>query len=227
MDARNDPELERDLSRFLPTTARLVLHAGLDAAYRDAGRHFDPEAGSNMQLFGFTIFTFVVYQLRLAIEADPSLGLTVVNGAGGAFRLQAGPFLIGPYACGNRSPDDPWSQFPSNDKGAGWLAEINSGQMDLFAAPGDPHVGIVLGHYGNPEGGLEAVFLKQPIAQSGGRISRWGYVEPIYEIGSGGAEIAPEAPLPPVLPGPATVVRPKVLPFKKKPAVQDGETEGA
>lgn len=225
MDSRNDPRLAQDLLTHLPPAARQMLHAAIDAAYRDAGKHFDPDAGADMQLFGFTIFKFVAHQIRKAVDADPTLGITVIGSSTGAFRLQVGPFVVAPYACGYRTTDDPWEQFPSNDKGAGLLAETNSGQIEIFPQFDESPTAIVIGHYGHPDSGLAAIYLKKPTAQTNGRISRWGYVEPVYQMGSG-TSAAPEAPRSPVLPGPAKVVRPTVLPFKRKPA-QDTETERA
>lgn len=225
---RNDAHLRELLCIHLPSATRQALHAAIDVAYRDAGKHFDPEAGSDMQHFGFSVFKFVAYQIRKAVEADPALGLSVIGSSTGAFRLRVGPFVLVPYACGYRNPDDPWTEFPGNDRGAGLLAEINGGQLDLFGESDDvAPTAMVLGHYGNPESGVEAIFLKKPTAQTHGRISEWGYVEPMYQMGFDSATEAPrETPRSPVLPGPAKVTRPRVLPFKKNPAA-DSETEGA
>ncbi|WP_310568611.1 hypothetical protein [Gemmatimonas sp.] len=223
----------------MPAHVRGVLVQALDVAYRDAGRLFDLEAGADLQWFGFTVFKFVAHQIRRVLDQDSTLGLTVVGGTTGAFRLQAGSFIVAPYACGRRIPDNPWTAFPSNNNGAGMLADINCGQIELFSGEveGD-QVAIVLGHYGSPETGLEAVFLKKPVAQTGGQISRWGYIEPIFKLGGSGTAtvlLTPTAPVGQeggasvrraVLPGPTSVGRPTMLPFKRKPA-QQSENEGA
>ena len=226
MDPRNDTQLQQDLLTHLPLATRQALYTAADAAYQDAGRQFDPDIGADMQLFGFTLFKYIGHQIRTAAEADPSLGISILGSSTGAFRFKAGPFVVAPYSCGHQAPRDPWTEFPGNDKGAGLLSEINTGQLEIFREFDVAPVAIVLGHYGNPDGGLEALFLKMPMAHTHGRISRWGYVEPLYQIG--GTRVAParEATRSPVLPGPAQVTRLTVLPFKKKPA-QDSETEGA
>lgn len=235
----HDPVLAGELVHAVPANVRRALVQALDAAYRDAGRHFDLEAGADMQWFGFTVFKFVAHQIRRLVDLDPTLGLAVLGGTSGAFRLQAGSFIVAPYSCGRRIPDDPWTAFPTNNNGAGLLADMNCGQGDLFLGEADgDQVAMILGHYGSPETGLEAVFFKKPVAQTGGQISRWGYVEPIFTLGGSGTgtvTLTPTAPAGPtsgtstrgtVLPGPTPVVRPTVLPFKRKPA-QQSDTEGA
>lgn len=235
MDTSSDTALQHDLAQHLPPRTRRVLHAAVDRAYADAGQRWSPDAGCNAMWFGFTTFTFVAHRIREAADADPTLGVTVLGGASGAFRLKAGPYLIAPYGCGFSRPEDPRTHFPNNDKGAGLLADINLDQLEIFPQFETAPTALVLAHYGNYERGLEALYLKEPRGATQGRIDRWGYIEPIYEAGSGDARVVPTVgpsggppagPRPAVLPGPATVVRPTVLPFKKKPA-QDTGAEGA
>ena len=109
MDPRNDEQVRRDLLTHVPLTVRRVLCGALDAAYRDAGARFDPDVGSDMQLFGFTVYKFAVFRLKVAIDADPTLGIAPLGGGSGAFRLAAGPLVLSPYSCGNRAPADPWA----------------------------------------------------------------------------------------------------------------------
>lgn len=223
MAPSNDKQLASDLAVLLPPTVRQMLISAIDAAYRNAGSRFDPDVGCNSQWFGFTVFQFVAHEIAQALEAASSVDVVVIGSATGAFRLRVGPFVIAPYRCGVWMPDDPWKAFPSNHNGAGLLVDLNSGQLEMFAGSDDDQVGIVLGHYGNPESGLEAVYLKKPIAKTNGQISEWEYVEELFRI-DGNTLTAPAAA--PVLPPPATVVRPTVLPFKRKP--QEGaEGEGA
>lgn len=225
MTSPNDPQLQQDLAAYMPPATRQALQQALNAAYRDAGKHFDIEAGSDPQLFGFMVFKFVAHQIRKVVDADPTLDIEVVGSSTGAFRLRVGPFIVAPYACGRCAPSDPWLEFPGNHNGAGLLVDVNAGQLEIFAGYGDDQTGIVLGHYGNWDTGLEAIFLKKPISKANGQISEWGYVEEIFRIGSNGATApAPTSPPAPLLPQPAAVVRPKVLPFKRKP--QQGTDSG-
>ncbi len=231
MDSTETASMRENLAQHLSTPARQILYAAVDQAYADAGKLWRPEAGCTLMWYGLTTWTFVTHRIREAAEADPSLGIEILGGMSGAFRMKIGPYLIAPYGCGYRKPEDPRQHFPNNDKGAGLLAEINLDQLDFFPQFSSAPTALVLAHYGNHEGGLEALYLKEPRGVSMGRIDRWGYVEPLYEIGSGAARVVPAAdsdgasPLP-VLPGPVKVVRPTVLPFRKKPAAQEG-TEGA
>lgn len=222
----NDEHLQHDLATLLPPATRAVLLGAMDVAYRDAGKRFDPDAGCDAQWFGFTIFKFVSAQIGKALECDPSIDLAVIGSGTGAFRLRVGHFVIAPYRCGTWGTEDPWTTFPSNQNGAGILVDLNSGQIEMFAGYGDDQTGIVLGHYGNWDTGLEAVYLKKPISKSNGQISEWEYVEEIFRLGGGALPAPVEPPRTPVLPPPATVVRPKVLPFKRK-AQHGTEGEGA
>lgn len=231
MDGSQTTSMQESLAEHLSPQARLALHAAVDRAYADAGQAWRPEAGCNLMWYGLTTWTFVTHRIREAADADPSLGIEVLGGMSGAFRMKIGPFMIAPYGCGYRKPEDPRQHFPNNDKGAGLLAEINLDQLDFFPRFTSAPTALVLAHYGNHESGLEALYLKEPRGVSQGRIDRWGYVEPLYEIGSGESRVVPgvaadvASPMP-ILPGPVKVARPTVLPFRKKPAAQDG-TDGA
>jgi len=233
MNGTQDTRMQQDLAHHLPPQTRQVLHAAADRAYADAGARWSPEVGTNPMWYGMTTWTFVTHRIREAADADPSLGIEVLGGMSGAFRFKVGPYLIAPYGCGYRKPDDPRQHFPNNDKGAGLLAEINLDQFDFFPRFDALPIALVLAHYGNYDSGLEALYLKEPRGVSQGRIDLWGYVEPLYEMGSSDARVLPTttvpaaAPRQAVLPGPAKVVRPTVLPFKQRPAAQDRGSEGA
>lgn len=225
MPTANDEELKADLVEYLSPPARAAVVAAVDAAYADAGKQFDPGSGGDMQLFGFTVFKYVSHRIRLVADKDPTMGITILGNATGAFRFKVGPFIVAPYSCGYRKPTDPWAEFPGNDRGAGFLSEINIGQFEIFPEFETSPVALVLGHYGNPDGGLEALFVKKPVAQTQGRISRWGYVEPLYQIGNRMTG-DPERGRDQVLPGPTKITRPTILPFKKKHVEEKG-SEGA
>lgn len=226
MPHSNDEQLQHDLAIALPPATRQVLVRALDVAYRDAGQCFNLEAGCDAQWFGFTIFKFVAHQIAKALTEDPSLDIEVIGSGTGAFRLRVGAFVIAPYRCGPLRPQDPWQEFPSNHNGAGLLVDLNSGQIEMFAGFDDDQIGLVLGHYGNWDTGLAAVYLKKPISKTNGQISEWAYVEEVFRLGGDALPAPAEAPRTPVLPPPATVVRPKVLPFKRKP-LEGAEGEGA
>ena len=222
MDEFEQEKLKQELTKhFLPAAREVVLQA-MDAAYRNVGAMWNPESGCDMQWFGFTVWKFAVHEIRKAIEADASVGISVLGSGVGAFRLSVGPLVISPYSCGYRAPVDAWASFPNNDKGAGLLSDINSGQTEfvplLPVLPADL-TALVLAHYGNYEDGLEALFVKCPIESSNGRITRWGYIEELWRVGSAQRTTPVQA----VLPGPAKIERPGVLPFKKSIPKPDTE----
>lgn len=212
-----------DLGSYLLPPAREAFQISLDRAYRDAGSRFDATVGCDAQWFGWNVWKFAEHQLK-KILPDQTLGLRDAS-EGGQFRIGFGPFVMATYACGHSMPDDPWKEFPNNDKGAGFLSDINTGQWSLridgFAE--QPGVAIVLAHYGNQENGLEALYIKRPCAQTAGRISEWSYVEELWRIGGhSGGSTAPR-PTEPLLPGPVKIGTP-TLPFRRPIKKSDTDT---
>lgn len=211
-----------DLRAYLPASTREEFRLALDTAYLDTGSRFEPNVGSDAQWFGYSVWKFGEYRLKQILEND-KLPIRDAS-SGGQFRIGFGPFVMAAYPCGHSVPDDPWKEFPNNDKGAGFLSDINTGQFSLkidgFSER--PGVAIVLAHYGNHDTGLEALYLKIPCAQTAGRISRWSYVEELWRIG--GTAGGTSRPTSPVLPGPAKIETPQ-LPFRKP--IKKTDTESA
>jgi hypothetical protein len=211
-------DVQAELNRFLAPDTRCAIVAAMDTAYRNAGSRYDPTVGSDPQLQGFTIYKFGMKELSRVV-ADPAYGIRNAS-SGGQFRLGFGPFLMTPYGCGHSAPDDPWKHFPNNDQGAGMLSDINTGQLSLGDGFGDEALmAVVLAHYGNPDAGLEALYLKVPMDKENGRISAWSYVEPLWRIG--GEATRPSSS--PDLPRPV-VVAPPVLTLKKPITKPDADT---
>jgi len=220
MESEQAVKLAQDLKLHFPESARLAVRMAMHTAYRDAGRMWDLTAGCDMQWFGFTVWKFAVHQIRSVIERDPNLGIRVVPSGVGAFRVALGPMVMSPYGCGYSVPSDPWTQFPNNDKGAGLLSDVNMYQLDIFPdIPGSP-TALVLAHYGNPERGLEALYVKMPTESSNGRITRSGYVEEIAAIGERTYDVEPSFKET-KFPAAAKIERPVTLPFRK-PVTQEG-----
>jgi hypothetical protein len=211
-----------DLDRYLLPSAREAFRTAIDEAYRDTGSRFDPVAGCDAQWFGWTVWKFGEHQLKETLR-DDRLGLRDAS-AGGQFRIGFGPFVMASYACGHAMPEDPWKEFPNNDRGAGFLSDINTGQWSLSIDGFDEHPGvaIVLAHYGNHENGLEGLYIKMPCAQAAGRISEWGYIEELWRIDRS-TGYAPGRPKGPVLPGPVKIGTP-ALPFRKPIKKSDTDT---
>jgi hypothetical protein len=207
----NDP-MRDDLRAYLPASAREEFRRAIDRAYQDTGSRFEPNVGSDAQWFGYSVWKFGEYRLKQALASD-KLPIRDAS-SGGQFRIGFGPFVMAAYPCGHTVPEDPWKEFPNNDKGAGFLSDINTGQFSLKIDGFEerPAVATVLAHYGNHETGLEALYLKVPCAQTAGRISRWSYVEELWRIG--GSAVSTPPPRRPILPGPARIEKPQ-LPFRK------------
>ncbi|HZS57709.1 MAG TPA: hypothetical protein VFA43_00465 [Gemmatimonadaceae bacterium] len=189
-------ELRQQLADNLALAARTRMVEAMATAYKDTASRFDATIGSDAQWFGFSVWKCGVYRLSQT-AADGSMGVRVEI-ANGQLRLAFGPFIMSPYSCGLMAPDDPWSHFPTNDKGAGFLSDVNTGQLSFAlsgvetAAP----IALVLGHYGNHDSGLEALYLKVPSDQRGGQICEWSYIEPLWRADSGMSPASADFPRP-------------------------------
>jgi len=173
--------LPEEMSVHFSDACRDALVEALRITYQHASAPWDDSIGYDMQLFRFMLYKLGMHQLKLL--CDRGVGLFIHSPAP-LFRLGVGPFQLASYACGYRGDDDIWTSFPNNDQGAPNLSDIN--QLTLFGENAEPSgdarpAAIVLAHFGNPEIGLEAVYLAVPAAKENDRISRWSHAELLWK----------------------------------------------
>jgi len=169
---------------FFESFADPVVSAFTDAlrrAYDTACEKHEPRRGSNEQTFGFDIYHFGAFELEQ--EAERVVDIAVEAGRP-YFRLRVGEFTVACHRVGRSAAQDITQCFPTNDGAAPALIE-----RQLWLPGMEPRVdearNLVLAHLGNPEMGLEAVYLCIPSREEKGRIADWGYTHPIWTIGDG------------------------------------------
>lgn len=178
-----------------PHCDRLV--GALLAAYTTACDNWKPDEGSISQTFGYDAWAFGNFRLR-ELADDATLGF-VPEIHEGRFTLRKDGLFLSSYKAGSSRDADIWRSFPKNQHAAPQLARNNS-QLDIFL-DGDPSpdapVDLVLAHLGNPERGLEAVYLCVPTAVENERISEWGFAQRLWRRGDSGLAERPVSPVAP------------------------------
>lgn len=202
-------------SAFSPAV-RDRLVSGLAAAYATAEAHFEADRGNNTKTFGFELYHCAVHELSRS--ASESGGLLSVSRAHPFFRLRVGAYEIACHKVGNSATQSIWSAFPGNTGAAPALVHE---QPFLFSEM-EPTVAfpekLVLAHLGNPEDGLEAVYLCAPAETEKKRISRWAYAECLWSATSASVPATPTVVARPV---PAEVLEEPVVSLKQDEATRD------
>lgn len=178
-------------SKFQETFSDEVTRAMVDAlaaAYDRACDLHEPEWGCDEQSFGFLVYKFAVHALceEFANEHDN----TEVTNRLPAFRLRAGEYQLACHKVGHRAGDDIHSCFPGNDNAAPRMVE---GQLWLDGVDRDAGTTnlerarkLILAHLGNPEDGLQAVYLCFPRRTGNdGKISEWAYSHLVWKADEG------------------------------------------
>lgn len=202
-------------SAFSPSVRDLLVSA-LGEAYTTAEVHFEAKRGNNTKTFGFELYHCAVHEL--SESAEGSGGLVCVSRSHPVFRLRVGAYEIACHKVGNSATQDIWSAFPGNKGAAPALVDE---QPFLFSEM-EPSVAfpekLVLAHLGNPEDGLEAVYLCAPAETEKKRISRWAYAECLWSRTSSSVSATPTAVAQPV---PAETLEEPVVRLKQDEATRD------
>jgi len=185
----------------------------LQRAYETACEKHDPSRGSNEQTFGFDLYHFAAHELER--EAERLGGVIEVEAGRPYFRLRVGQFRLACHRVGRSSAQDIAQCFPTNDGAARALIE-----RQLWLPGMEPRVdlarNLVLAHLGNPEMGLEALYLCIPSREEKDKIAEWGYTHRLWATGEANA-IRPR-------PMPTTVAPEEVIeePIVRRKAREEG-----
>lgn len=187
--ARQNPDPGDAFRRAFPKAVKESIVAAVKKAYEFARESHDESVGFNAQTFGYIVYHLGRFQLeRLCKESDGRLER--VEDMGALFRFQNGHYRLGFYKVGRNASEDIWEALPSSDNGgvSGDMGEqLFLDGLDLeLSERVDQQRYVVVAHLGNPDGGLGAVYLCIPGRVELGKITRWGYVEPLF--------VATEAP---------------------------------
>ena len=157
-----------------------ALVAALDEAYQEVSAFHRPERGWNNFTFGTGVWTIALFQLQeLVREREWELVEEVDNHR---VTFVKDGLHLSCYKVGFSAEEDIYASFPNNQNAAKRLVQ-NNRQYDLFGETyqdGAP-VDLVLAHLGNPERGLEAVYLCVPSAVgTDDRICEWAYAQLLW-----------------------------------------------
>jgi hypothetical protein len=191
-----------------------ALVRGLRRAYDAACERHDPAEGGNAQTFGFCCYHFGIFRLAEEFE-DSSVGVQTVT-LKGAFRMLIGRYQVGCYRVGESEHDDIETCFPHNDRAAGSLVEAQLWLRGISKTQGVERAKkVIVGHLGNPDEGLRAIYLCVPGKKRGARITEWAYTIPLWRAGD-----AIELPQPPSLPV-EEVISPPAIELRDPPQEED------
>lgn len=171
--------VSRIAATFPPQLTERLVEA-LREGYEVACDNWRPEKGSRSLTFGIDVWAFATFQLeQIADEAE--LELDVEQREHRTTLVKHGLFLSS-YRVGSHSDQSIWTSFPNNRNAAPRLAR-NNVQIDIFGdaeLTGAEPLDLVLAHFGNPDHGLEAVYLCVPTGADGNQISEWGYADLLW-----------------------------------------------
>ncbi len=165
-------------------------------AYVHVQEGHDESVGFNAQTFGHNVYHLGRFELEKLCKVSEGQ-LARVEDVGALFRVQNGPYRLGFYKVGHSASEDIWQALPTSEHGG-----LRGDEWQQLPLEGIEPQGItriedvryaVVAHLGNPEDGLCAVYLCLPLGIENGRITGWGYAEPIFLRDT--SAVQPPAPL--------------------------------
>lgn len=161
------------------------LVEALASAYETSCEHHEPSRGSREQTFGFNTYWHAVHELKGAADELPER--MQVRSETPLFRMCVGDYEMACHRVGRRASDNIAVSFPRNDgvlKGTVgeqlWLDGVDL-RLDLARK-------VLLAHMGNPETGLESVYVCFPGTTSKGHITSWAYTHGLWIRPSAGLQ---------------------------------------
>lgn len=210
------PEYQRDVTPDI----KAGIVGALRRAYGIVQEAHDDSLGWDAHTFGYSVYRLGLHWLTKFCEAS-SGKLELVDELKTLSRFRCGEYTFGFYKVGSSITDNIWEALPTSENGGFTIGDDADSQLllagleDFMVDRVDLRRYGVIAHLGNPKDGLSAVYLCIPVQAEGGKITRWGYAEPIYQRTMGNSA----APPPPPVDGPP----PEVLP---QPIAPEEEPEG-
>lgn len=178
---------------FIDDTKAAIV-AAVRRAYNIVQERHEEDLGYDAHTFGHNVYRIGRFQLGRCCEESGGK-LARVEELKTLFRFQGGDYTLGFYKVGHSADTNIWEAFPTSDNGA--MSVNAEGQLVLLGLEDammdrvDNLRYVVVAHLGNPTHGLCAVYLCIPVRTESGKITRWGYVEPIYMAQKGSRSIPP------------------------------------
>lgn len=197
------PDLVTRIEAAFPESITSHLVDALREGYEVACENFRPNKGSRALTFGIDVWAFGTFQLqRVAELSDLELDYEEHEHR---TTLERDGLYLNCYRVGSSADQNIWDCFPNNRNTAPRLARNNL-QFEIFGdcgLTGREPVDLVLAHFGNPDAGLDAVYLCVPIAANQNQISQWGFAKLLWRrdgLAAVGTPMAPEMPPAPEVP---------------------------
>jgi hypothetical protein len=157
-------DLESELKTiFTPDRAGWLVRAVRDA-FEANREHYDPDIGHDRCAFGLLVYKSKCHFLEIAARQDSSVQPSSIR-RNPSFSLRIGRFEISTYSASEMVGVDEAECFPNNRVRAPLLAAQNSNQLPLFlddSQVSDQPIHVCLVHVGDPERGLDSIFLGVP-----------------------------------------------------------------
>ncbi|MGE0789763.1 MAG: hypothetical protein AB7S26_29085 [Sandaracinaceae bacterium] len=163
-----------------------LIKEAFDLAYDDASEDYDPDGkGSDLFLFGSSIFTFARHQLiRLIEERGSELGMGVITKRP-HFVFRVGRFRASFYRVGERASESIATSLPRNRRGAPNMVDP---QLVLPGEEFEPKPrdvrdarNLIIAHHGNPDDGLQAVHACVGIRnEDESTVREWAFARAIW-----------------------------------------------
>lgn len=163
----------------------------LKQAYNDADESFIDGFGDDKFTFGNKIWRYSVYQLKQRFQNK--IDYIQVSERSNRFRMQIGNFNVGVNKIGHTGKEDINESFPNNTKNIEAMAVDQFSQLSFFDLQFDDNVekvefenialnNLIIGHMGNIDVGLCAVYFCFPILDNEEKIVKWAHTIRIWDI---------------------------------------------
>jgi len=172
-DTQVPPELLRPDVRDAAKTAMM-------RTYEVNQERYNPELGDNPLAFGILVWTSSILFLGSELGKLDGVECSVVHNS---IEIRVGRCRLRSHKLGRSAADNPWHCFPEHVGPAARMGRFDQLDLDLGLEAVEP-LDWVIGHYGSPEEGLEAIRLQAigELRSEDGRITAWRAIDTIYEV---------------------------------------------
>ena len=200
---RQNPDPGAEYRRDVTPEVKAGIVAALQRAYAIVQEPHDDALGWDAHTFGQGVYRIGLFWLKKYCE-DSGGKLELVDELKTLSRFRCGEYTFGFYKVGSSITDNIWEALPTSENGGFTIVDDDgqpflTGLEEFMLDRVDLRRYGVIAHLGNPKDGLSAIYLCIPVQAEGGKITRWGYAEPIYlrTMGKSGAPPAPPVGGPP------------------------------
>lgn len=173
-----------------------IIEAIIDSlkqAYNDADESFVDGFGDDKFTFGNKIWRYSVYQLKQHFQNK--IDSVHIRERSNRFRMQIGNFNVGVNKIGYTGKEDINESFPNNTKNIEAMAIDQFSQLSFFDFQLSENQevieyenialnNLIIGHMGNIDDGLCAIYFCFPILDKEEKIVKWAHTIKVWDINS-------------------------------------------